>query len=543
MGGRSPPITPKEKFYCVTSKFNEIYEYSISAMSHIARSTLIIAVFFGLDKILGLFRQVLVARQFGLTYELDVFNAANNIPDLLSALISGGALGVALIPVLSEFLETRGRPAAWDLFTRILNLAFLVTGAIAVLIALFAEPLVRYVIAPGFPLPEQALTVSLMRLDLIAILIFSISGLVMAGLQANQHFLLPAMAPGAYNLGQIFGIAVLAPAVGFSLGPVQLPGLGLGIRGLVYGVILGALLHLGVQLPGLVRYRFRWAPGLNLRDPGVRQVLALLGPRVATMFFIQLFFITRDNLASGMGEGAVTSLNYGWFIMQVPETLIGTAIAIVLLPTLAEQIARGEPEAFLRTVNQALRVILALTIPAAALLAVGVRPLIGILGFDATGTAMVVAATRIYLLGLTGHALLEIAARSFYAQQDARTPLYAAALNAGAYILLAVVLARQLGFLGIALANSVAFTTEALLLLWLLNRRLPGLTQVGGTLVRAALVGAGSGVFAYLLLGVLPLGTLSLVVSTLASLAVLALGGLIALPFIWPEVRLLVKLG
>ncbi len=207
-------------------------------MSHIARSTLIIAVFFGLDKFLGLFRQVLVARQFGLTYEIDVFNAANNIPDLLSALISGGALGVALIPVLSEFLETRGRPAAWDLFARILNLAFLVTGAIAVLTALFADPLVRYVIAPGFPAPEQALTVSLMRLDLVAILIFSISGLVMAGLQANQHFLLPALAPGAYNLGQIFGIAVLAPAVGFSLGPVQLPGFGFGIRGLVYGVIL-----------------------------------------------------------------------------------------------------------------------------------------------------------------------------------------------------------------------------------------------------------------------------------------------------------------
>jgi putative peptidoglycan lipid II flippase len=512
-------------------------------MSHIARSTLIIAVFFGLDKFLGLFRQVLVARQFGLTYELDVFNAANNIPDLLSALISGGALGVALIPVLSEFLETKGRTAAWELFTRILNLAFLVTGILAVVLAIFAEPLVRYVIAPGFPGPQQALTVSLMRLDLIAILIFSISGLVMAGLQANQHFLLPALAPGAYNLGQIFGIAILAPTVGFSLGPVQLPGLGLGIRGLVYGVILGALLHLGVQIPGLVRYGFRWAPRINLRDPGVRQVLALLGPRVATMFFIQLFFITRDNLASGMGEGAVTSLNYGWFIMQVPETLIGTAIAIVLLPTLAEQIARGESQAFLRTVNQALRVMLALTIPAAALLAVGVRPLIGILGFDAAGTEMVVGATRIYLLGLSGHALLEIAARSFYAQQDARTPLFAAALNAGAYIVLAVVLARLFGFLGIALANSVAFTSEALLLLWLLNRRLPGLTKVGSTLVRVALVGAGSAAGVYLLLRILPLGTFSLAFSTLAGLVVLAVGGMMVLPFIWPEVRLLIKMG
>lgn len=272
-------------------------------MKHFARSTLIIAIFFGLDKFLGLFRQILVARQFGLTYEIDVFNAANNIPDLLSALISGGALGVALIPVLAEFLETHGRAAAWDLFARILNLAFLVTGGIAILIAVFAEPLVRYIIAPGFPEAQLLLTVELMRLDLVAIIIFSISGLVMAGLQANQHFLLPALAPALYNLGQIFGVAILAPETGLEIGPLALPGFGFGIHGLVYGVILGALLHLGIQIPGLIFYRFRWAPRINLRDPGVRQVLLLLGPRVANMFFVYLFFIVRDNLALRVRRG------------------------------------------------------------------------------------------------------------------------------------------------------------------------------------------------------------------------------------------------
>jgi putative peptidoglycan lipid II flippase len=501
-----------------------------------------LAFFFGIDKVLGLARQVLVARQFGLTYELDVFNAANNIPDLLSALISGGALGVALIPVLSEFLETRSRPEAWKLFARILNLAFLVTAGIAVLIAVFATPLVRFVIAPGFPAAEQALTVELMRLDLLAILIFSISGLVMAGLQANQHFLLPALAPGLYNLGQIFGVAVLSPEAGLQLGPLELPGLGLGIHGLVYGVILGAALHLAIQVPGLVRYRFRWAPGLALGDPGVRQVMALLGPRVLTMFFIQLFFITRDNLASSMGEGSVTALNYGWFIMQVPETLIGTTIAIVLLPTLAEHVARGDLGAFNATLQRALRTLLALTIPAAALLAVGVRPLIGILGFDAAGTEMVVLATRVYLLGLTGHALLEIAARSFYAQQDARTPLFAAALNAAAYILLAVFLSRSLGFAGIALANSIAFTAEALLLLWLLGRRTEGLLRVGPTLVRVAVGALGGALVAYAMLRLVPIAALSLLASTLIALAALAGGLLLVVPFIWPELKLLIRL-
>ena len=191
-------------------------------MKHIARSSLIIAVFFGIDKILAFGRALIINNQFGLSYELDVFNAANNIPDLLSALISGGALGVALIPVLSEYLGNRGRKDAWELFTRILNLAFVVTGAIAILIAIFAPWLMDNVIAPGFPAEQRLLATELMRLDLVAILIFSISGLAMAGLQANQHFILPALAPGLYNIGQIFGALILAPSVGYQLGEIKL---------------------------------------------------------------------------------------------------------------------------------------------------------------------------------------------------------------------------------------------------------------------------------------------------------------------------------
>ena len=505
-------------------------------MSRVARATLIVAVFFGVDKVLGFVRQILVAREFGLSYQLDVFNAGNNIPDLLSALISGGALGVALIPVLSEYLDRRGRPAAWDLFSRILNLAFIATGILSIVIAIFAVPLVQYVIAPGFPPEQQALTVSVMRLDLFAIIIFSISGLVMAGLQANQHFLLPAMAPAFYNLGQIFGILVLAPTSGVSLGPIQLPAFGLGIYGLVYGVILGAVLHLAIQIPGLIRYQFHWTPAINLRNPGVVQVLHLLGPRILTMFFIQIYFVARDNLASRFGEGAVTGLNYGWFIMQVPETLIGSAIAIALLPTLSELVSRGEDQAFRDSVNRAVRVLLALTIPVAALLIVGIRPLVaGLFAFDPAGTDLVVATTRAYLLGLTGHSLLEVGARSFYARQDARTPLYAAALNSGVFIVLAIWLSSRLGPAGIALANTISFTGEALLLLFLLNRRTPGLLRVGSTLVRVILVAVGGGLLAY--------GLMQLPISSLMSVLVgLGLSGLAVMPFIWPEIKLLVRL-
>src|SRR3990172_5612981 len=428
-------------------------------MSHFAKSTLIIAFFFGVDKVLAFARQLIFTNQFGLSYQLDVFNAANNIPDLLSALISGGALGVALIPVLSDYMQKSGRSASWELFTRILNLAFILTAALAILLAILAPWLIDTIIVPGLPAEQRVLSVELMRLDLVAILIFSISGLAMAGLQANQHFILPALAPALYNIGQIFGGLVLSPEQGYQVGGITLPHFALGIHGLVYGVIIGSLLHLLIQAPGLLRYGFRWQPIIGLRTPGVQKVLVLMGPRVLTMLFIHIYFVARDNLASGLGEGSITALNLGWFIMQVPETLLGSAIAIALLPSISEIFSLGKKEEFTRTVNGAVRVLLALTIPAAVLLAVGLRPVVAraFPAFDAGQVELVVWVTRLYLAGLMGHALLEIASRSFYAQQNDVVPFFAAALNSVAFILLAIGLTAIMGAGGIALAGSIAF--------------------------------------------------------------------------------------
>ena len=490
-------------------------------MSRIAKSSLIIAVFFAIDKVFGLLRQVLFNRTFG-PAERDVFFVSNNIPDLLSALISGGALGMALIPVLTEYLEKEDRRAAWALFNRIVNLAFIVTAAIALLVMLFAEPLIQHFIAPGFAPEQWALTARLMRLDLLAILIFSISGLAMAGLQANQHFLTPAMAPALYNVGQITGILLLAPRF--------------GIYGMVYGVILGALLHLGIQIPALLHYQYRWAPRLELHHPGVRNVLSLMGPRVLAMICLHFYFLFRDRFASFFQEGGVSALNNGWFIMQLPETLIGTAIAIALLPSLSEYITLGQKEQYRQTVNNALRVMLALTLPAAALLAVTVRPLVQVIfNFDPQETEMVVWATRIFLLGLTGHTWLEVAVRSWYAQQNARLPLLGAVFQIVLFLILARLFSRDLGVAGLALADTLAFTSQALLLLFLLARQLPGLLRVERTLLRAGLGAALGGLAAYAV-QTLPFASLPL------ALGGILLGGLFSLPFIWPEIKLLIRL-
>ncbi len=425
------------------------------------RASALLALLFGIDKLIGLGRQVLVGRAYGVTAALDAYNAANNLPDLIFAIISGGALAIAFIPFLIETLDRDGRAAAWDLFSRVANWAFVITAGLAIVIALFAEPLVRNVVVPGFKPDDQNLVITLMRLNLIATLIFSISGLVIGGLQANQHFLLPALAPILYNVGQIIGVQFLAGR--------------LGIFGLAYGVIIGAVLHLAIQVPGLIRFGFRWTPSLQWRHPEIQRVARVMGPRVVTVAIVYSIFVATDNFASGLYEGAVSAIAYGWLILQLPETVIGTAIATALLPTLSELASRNDRQALKKTLRTAIAAILALTIPTTIVAILVIRPVVRLVfegrAFTAEGTDLVTAAAQMFLLGLTGHSLLEIAARTFYARQNAIVPLIAASLTAATFVGLCLALIPFMGHAGIALANTLAFTAEALGLLWLLRRQ------------------------------------------------------------------------
>src|SRR5829696_8684891 len=433
----------------------------LTELSFLARTSLMIAFFFFIDKILAFVRIGIISRQYADSVELlDTFNAANNLPDVLFALISGGALAMAFIPLMSEYLTTKGRAAAWDLFSRVANLAFLVTGSIALIIAIFAEPIVNAElgIAPGFGAEQRQLLAELMQLNLVGTIIFSISGLVMASLQANQHFILPAMAPIMYNVGQIIGAIFFVPRF--------------GIHGLVYGVILGAAFHLLIQIPALFKYEFKWTPALDLRDTGLLRALKLLGPRLLTMFGIQLIVIARDNIASRLDQvGAVTSLTYGLMIMQVPETLLGTAIATAMLPTLAEFAARDDWKEFHLSVERALRILIALTIPVAAVLAAGVNPLVrAVFGFDAETSTLITWTTRAYLLTLTGFSIQEIAARSFYARKEPMFPLYAVILRLVLFIAIGVAgltFFKHLGAPIIALAELALLIESIVLFGWL----------------------------------------------------------------------------
>ncbi len=527
-------------------------------ITKLSRAAILVSVSFGINKLVAILRQLIIARQFGLSSELDVFNVANNIPDLLYALISGGALAVAIIPVMTEVMNKKDRDAAWQVFSQVANIAFLTTLTLSLLVAVFAWPLVQHPlgIAPGFDLSQQALVVRLMRLDLIGTIIFSMAGLLIAGLQANQHFLLPAIGPILYNFGQIFGALVLSPENGYVIGGITLPAFGLGIDGLVYGVLIGSFLYFVIQIPGLIVHKFKWSPGLDFRDPYVRKILIMLGPRLISMLFYQLTFIARDNLASHLALGSVTALTYGWMILQVPETLIGTAIGTAMLPTLSEQIARGEKEKFSQTIQNVSRILIALALPSAIVLAAALQPFLSFaFGFDASGTQLMVTTTRAFLVGLLGHVFIELGARIFFAQQNAKIPLVGAAINFVLFLAAGVLLDSLIGAPGIALADAIAFTGQALFLILFykfqrkqstkqdgtgnLSQRiiLPDKPQTG-TYLRAFLGSALGAALAVLIIQLSPSSYHPLITGLAAS----AVGMAVVVPFILKEIRLLFRL-
>lgn len=494
-------------------------------MSSLFKASLLLTVFFGINKIVALVRQTLIAKQFGFSPEIDAFNVANNIPDLLFSLITGGALAMAFIPILTEYFDQKGYKQAWRLFSIVSNIVFISTAALSIIVAIFADSLIssRFGIAPGFSPEQQILSAQLMRINLIATLIFSLSGLVMAGLQSSKHFLMPAVAPILYNAGQIFGAIFLVPYF--------------GIFGLMYGVIIGAFLHLAVQIPALWYYKFSWSPALSFRDPGVRQTMRLMGPRILTVLCIQIMFLTRDNLASHLQQGSVTALTYAYFIMQVPETLIGTAIATALLPTLSELIAENKREHFSRLLHNSISVVIAITVVTTIFISVTLDFLLQpLFGFAAAANDVLIWTTRAYLAGLLAQCLLEITTRAFYARQNAKVPLLATLIRTALFIPLSIIIVGPMGAAGLALADSLAISLEVGILLFLLRKFLPDLREMKSTVNRTFAGITSSLAVIYLLVLIPPLSQSPFV------LIPLTLGGLISLLFIRKELALLVKL-
>lgn len=460
------------------------------ARRRIARASTLIAALFLAAKLVGLWRERVIGARFGVSAEYDAYVAAFRVPDLLFTLFAGGALVSAFLPVFSAALAEDDRPAAWRLANAVTNLVVAATAVAAAAAFVAAEPIARQ-LTPDVPVAQQLLTARLMRIVLASTLVFAVSGLQFGMLNAFQHFFTPALATVVYNLGIIAGAVWLTPRF--------------GIDGLAWGVVGGAVLHLVVKLPPLLRRGWRWQPTLGRGDPRVGRVLALLWPRMLSLGAIQAVFIANTRLASAAGEGALSALNYGWIISQMPQSLLGTAVGTAAFPTLAELAARGRRAELRRTAADTLIAMTVVTVPASVGLAALAGPAVGVLlqtgRFDADAAALTAAALRMFALGLLGHVTLEVAARLYYAQQDTRTPLAIAVGTTAVNIALAVALTaaaaeRGLGrgaaVAAIALANSVAVTGEVAVALWLVRRRLGGIDgqRLAAALGRAVAAGA-----------------------------------------------------
>lgn len=450
----------------------------VPGLGRIVRSTVIVMVASAAAKAISLAQTVVVADRFG--PEWDTYVAASSIPDLLVILISGGALIQAFLPVFAGFLAEEDRPRAWRLASATINTVFLAALVLAVIAFAFAPWLVPNALAPGFAdRPEQvALTVELLRILLLSSIIFSVSGLFMGILQAHQNFFLPALAAVFQDSGLLFGIL-------FLVGP-------LGLHGVAWGAVIGAACHFLIQVPGLIHFGARWSPVLGWNLPELRLVVRLMIPRViglGLVFWFNLRFIPIY-IGSRLDEGSIAAYLWGWQLMQIPETLLGTALAIVIFPTLATLSALGDVEGKRRALSGSVRYILAATIPAAfGMLLIG-RPLISLLergAFDPALGDLVYSTTAAFTLGLITHAGLEVVARGFYADKDTMTPLFTAVAAAAVNLLLALALSTPWGVGGVALANSVAILVEVVLLLAILRRRWDGIDEARllGTGVRA----------------------------------------------------------
>jgi putative peptidoglycan lipid II flippase len=444
-----------------------------TANRQIARSASKVMIALLLSNIANLVSLILNATTFGTQANMDAFLAANRVSETLFVLMAGGALGSAFIPTFTGLLTKGERNPAWKLASAIANLILVVLIVAAILAAIFAQPLVHYVLAPGFAneAGQEALTVSLLRIMLPSAVIFGLSGLVMGILNSHQVFFIPALTPAMYRLGMIFGVLFLTPKM--------------GIFGLAWGVVIGACLHLILQIPSLLRLKGSYFPTFGLKIADVRQVGLLMLPRVFGVAVVQLNFWVNTRLASQMSEGSVTGITWGLTMMLMPEAIIAQAVATAAMPTLSAQYALGKVENLRSSLAASLRGILLLAIPASIGMILLREPIVALMlqygKFTEASTQLISWALLWYSAGLVGHCVVEILARAFYAMHDTKTPVLVGAvamgLNVGFSLLFSAWFAR-IGWMphgGLALANSLATGLEAASLLFLMRRRLGGL--------------------------------------------------------------------
>ncbi len=514
---------------------------STSGMSRQVRlASLIIASSFVLSAVLGMIRQALIGSIFGAGMLLDSFYAAYRLPEMLFTLVAGGALGSAFIPVFSRLRSSHDEASAWRLASAVLTYVSLAAVVVTILCTLFASQIATLILLPSAGVEQQALTTDLMRIMLWTVVIFSVSGLVMGILNANQRFLAAALAPSMNNLGLILGALLLVPLM--------------GVFGLAVGALLGAILHFAIQFPSLRQAAPPLGVNLKVRTPGLGEVLRLMIPRMIGAAAVQINFVVNTAIASGLEVGSLTAITVAFSLMFVILGVIGQSVGTAIFPTLAHLGAEGKIDSYRDTLAAALQNVLFTSIPAALGLLVVAPPFVALIyergNWTTANTTSAAWALQLFALGLPAFALQEILARAFYALRDTLTPVLIAVGGMLINVVLSLLLVHWIrtggvgvispdgGFGGLALANVLATILESIALWWLLRRRIGSLHD--GRILQGVLRTSGAALpmfgAAALVFGAVGMGSplLALILPTAAGGAVFVVTALLVGS---PEVR------
>ncbi len=425
------------------------------------------------SSLLGLFRDRLLNSMYYDTYKtgLDAYTVAFTVPDFMYFILVSGALSVTFIPVLNQRLASGNKQSAWELSSSLLNFMALTTLAASVLIIIFAEPLVRYVVGSGLDEASRALAVSMMRVVAVNPFLFAIATIIASMQQAIGRFAFYALAPAIYNVGIIIGALFFTS--GINIFGWQI--FGGGIMGVALGVVLGSILQLIVSSVGLIGMGFNYRFKIYTRNRGFRQVLRLLPARSVDQGFDYLNGIVEINIATYLPAGSVRAYQQAQTLANVPVNLIGVAISTAAFPQMTERLGQGRPDLFKKDLQAVLRVIIWLALPVSIIAFFGRGYLVSFIKNG--GDALMSNILGILAVAILFRSIYHISARSFYARQDTKTPLYISFFSVGLNIALAVYLALHLkmGVYGLAWAASLAAFFEVIILFIIMSRQIPGL--------------------------------------------------------------------
>jgi putative peptidoglycan lipid II flippase len=454
------------------------------------------------SRLLGLVRDQVLASMFGAGNAMDAFNVAFRIPNLVRDLFAEGAMSAAFVPVFMRQLASGDKPSAWRLGNNVINALLVVTGLLVALGIVFAPPLVGAFAADYAAVPGKLeLTVLLTRIMLPFLTLVAVAAAMMGMLNSLHRFFIPALAPAMFNVATILCALLLVPLMPHVGWPP--------ITAIAIGALVGGLAQIVLQWPPLVREGFSYAPFLDWKQDGLRRVLMLMGPGTIGLAATQVNVFVNTVLATSEGTGAVSWLNYAFRLMYLPTGLFGVSIATATVPAVSRHAARDDAAAVRSTLGEGLSLMFVMNVPATIGLIVLAHPIIRVIferrAFLPSDTAATAAALQFYAVGLLGYSIVRIASPTFYALGDSRTPVQISIASVIVNAVLNVVLARVLGYRGLALGTSIAALFNAAGLLWLLHARLGGLDdrRVLSSLARIAMASLVMGIAALVVNGVL----------------------------------------